>query len=510
MEIEKKSIDLVRTVYEGDLKSSADGSIIVSDTKPDVLKVIEVTAESYLTDKQIEDGKITLGGKVRVNILYMPEGESGSMECLSGSLEFCETLRRSEFKENMTLCAFCDVDKVSYKVLNSRKIGVETKIVISVSVFANEGAETVSSVLSDNIEVREKELSLICAQQYDEFGFSVDEEIEFPEGKKAEKLLKADICLLSREYRALDGKLVIKGRLGICLLFAGTDGKYDHLDCEMPFTEVFDISGLSENEECEVSVEIGETEYALTESSDDTSSLKVKAEVTVGVKTEKEDTVSVMEDCYFTDSDCEFAFKDIKLQSIAEQISFSAVLKQLLEKEPLSPGIESVYKVQAKPYITSSKIENGKLGVSGKVLIYVLYLTGNAEDPISSLKEEVPFSYSIDCDGKIAENNKTVLDVKCEHISYVINSKDAVEVRCGLEISGKIINISDEKIISDIKTEPRTDKKCGIVVYFVKDGEDMWDIARNYHIKTDSILSANGLEAEYTPSAGEKLIIPLL
>lgn len=510
VEIEKKSIDFVKTVYEGDIKSSAEGSIIVSDTKPDVLRVVEATAEAYLADKQIEDGKITLSGRVRVNILYMPEGDDGKMESVSGNLEFCETLKRSEFKENMTLCAFCDVDKVSYKVLNSRKIGIETKIMISVSVFANEQAETVSGVLSDNAETREKELSLTSSEQYDEFVFSVDEEIEFPKGQRAEKLLKADMCLLSKEQRALDGKFVIKGRLGICILYSDSYGKYAHLDCEVPFTEVFDISGLAEDEECEVSVEIGETAYELINAAEDTSSLRVNAEVTVGVKTEKEDAVSVMDDCYFTDCDCEFSYAELKLQSAAEQVSFSAVLKQLLEKEPSSPDIASVYKVQAKPFIIASKIENGKLCVSGKTVIYVLYLTNDAENPIASIKDEVPFNYSIDCDGEIAENNRTVLDAKCENISYVINSKDAVEVRCGLEISGKIINVFDGKIISDIKTEPRADKKQGIAVYFVKDGENLWDIARSYHIKTDSILSANGLAADYSPTCGEKLIIPLL
>ena len=49
MEIEKKSINVVKTVYEGDVKSSAEGSIIVPDAKPDILKVSEVTAEAYIT-----------------------------------------------------------------------------------------------------------------------------------------------------------------------------------------------------------------------------------------------------------------------------------------------------------------------------------------------------------------------------------------------------------------------------------------------------------------------------
>ena len=448
-------------------------------------------------------------GKVRINILYIPEGDSKKLESINGILEFCETLKRNEFKEDMTLCAFCDVEKVMYKVLNSRKIGIDTKILISVSVFANEIKEMVSGVLSDSAQVKNKELAMTGAQQYDEFDFCVDEEIDFPKGKKADRLLKADMCMISKENRALDGKFVTKGTLGVSVLYSDAEGKYNHLDCEIPFTEVFDVAGLSEGEECEVSYEIGETAYELANAAEDTSSLKARADVTVGIKRDEKENISVVSDCYFTDADCKFSYEDVKMQGVAEQIKFSQVLKQLLSKEEGAPDIASVYRVQAKPFITSSKIQNGKLDVSGKVLIYVMYITDDEETPIASIKEEVPFNYSIDCDGQIAEENKIMLSVECEHISYIINSKDSVEVRCGLVISGKIINVLNESIISDISEEPRENTKNGIVVYFVKEGDSLWDIAKHYHIKTDKIISSNNLDAEYSPSAGEKLIIPL-
>lgn len=509
MDIEKKGIDIVKTVYEGDIKSSAEGSIIVPDAKPDILRVSEVTAEAYLVEKQIEDGKITLKGKVRISIMYMPEGEEKVLESINGCLEFCETLKRSEFKEDMTLCAFCDVEKVMYKVLNSRKIGIETKILISVSVFTNEYKEMVSGVLSDNIQIKNKEISVTGAQQYEEFSFSVDEEIDFPKEKNVTKLLKADMCILSKENRALDGKLVIKGALGVCILYCDEAGKYNHLDCELPFTEVFDVSWLSEDEECEISYEIGETTYELVNAAEEAPRLKVTADIGVGVKADKKENLSLIDDCYFTNSDCSFSYEDVKMQSIATQIRFSQVLKQLLTKEDGAPDIKSVYRVQAKPFITSSKIENGKLDVSGKVTVYVLYLTDDEENPLASIKEDVPFNYLLDCDGQIADENNIILSVECEHISYIINSKEAVEVRCGLVICGKIVNILNESIISDISEEPRENTESGIVIYFVKEGDSLWDIAKHYRIKTDDILESNGLDAEYSPSKGEKLIIPL-
>ena len=509
LEIEKQSISVVKTVYEGEIKSNADGSIIVPDSKPDILKVSEVTAEPYFTEKLIEDGKITLKGKVRINILYIPDGEEKGLKSINGSMEFCETLKRSEFKEDMTLCAFCDVDKVSYKVLNSRKIGIDTKIVISVSVFANEQKELVSGVMADNAQTKSKELKFTGKQEYDEYSFIIDEEVEFPQGKAATELLKLDACILSKECRALDGKLVIKGKLGICILYEDADRKYNHLDCEIPFTEVFDAPSLSEDADCEVSYEIRETAYELKNNSQDTSALLVKAEIAVGLRTDEESTVSVLSDCYFTDADCNFSYEKAEMQEVSEQVKFSAVIKQLLQKAEGAPDISGVYKVQAKPSITETALNDGKLFVSGKIQVCVLYLTDDDENPIASITEEVPFSYTIDCDSKLSAGSKAVLGVECEHISYTISSKDSVEIRCGLIISGEIINAFNEEIISDVTAQPKEREKNGIVVYFVKEGDSLWDIAKNYHIKTDSILSANEKEADSRLSAGEKLIIPI-
>ncbi|MBR4172949.1 MAG: DUF3794 domain-containing protein, partial [Clostridia bacterium] len=167
--IERQTINAVKTVYDGEVKTTADASFIVPDTKPDILKVCEVTAEPYFTEKQIEDGKITLKGNVRINILYMPEGEENGLKSISGNMEFCETLKRSEFKENMTVCAFCDVDKISYKVLNSRKIAISTKIVMCVSVFENEQVDIVGGLTDENAQTMTEELSFTGKQDYDEF-----------------------------------------------------------------------------------------------------------------------------------------------------------------------------------------------------------------------------------------------------------------------------------------------------------------------------------------------------
>ena len=56
MQVRKQNINIGKSVFEGDIKTSAEGSIIVPDINPDILKVLQVDAEALLCEKIIENG----------------------------------------------------------------------------------------------------------------------------------------------------------------------------------------------------------------------------------------------------------------------------------------------------------------------------------------------------------------------------------------------------------------------------------------------------------------------
>ena len=134
MQIKKQEANVGKAIFSGEIKSGAEGSIIVPDVKPDILKVLQVDAESFLEEKTIDNGKLILKGKVSVNVLYIPDAEGCNVQCIKGIFDFCETLKRSEFEQGMEVSASCEISRVGYKLINYRKLGTEASIVLDVNI----------------------------------------------------------------------------------------------------------------------------------------------------------------------------------------------------------------------------------------------------------------------------------------------------------------------------------------------------------------------------------------
>ncbi|MBO5059960.1 MAG: DUF3794 domain-containing protein [Clostridia bacterium] len=510
MQLKKRDVNVGKAVFEGDIKTGAEGSIIVPDVKPDILKVLQVEAETFLCEKQIDDGKLILKGKVKVNVLYVPESGEDCVQCINGCFEFCETLKKTEFSAGMQLVACCDAEKVGYKIINSRKIGIDAQVVINVQVLANQSCSFVSEIEEDCAEVKKSCVNIRSIGVCRDFSFRIDEVMELPSGKCGIKeILKSNVMIFEKEYRALQGKLVIKGKANASVLYSDENDRCDHVDFELPFTEVFDADELSEGAECDIMYQIGETDFSLTANhGDEGKSMALSAEISVCVKSECVEEIPIVSDCYFTNQDCDISMEEIEAEEIAARPMFSAVMKELMQKEENAPDIMSVYTAVAKPYITATQMQNGRIAVSGKSVVYVLYTTENPQIPVCSINEEVPFSYMIDCEN-ISRGDEVLLNVECEHISYTISSQNAVEVRCGLGITGKVIKKSSVRVITNIETRELAKKDSSIVIYFAKKGDSIWDIAKRYHVKCESILSCNGLDEGASVIQGEKLIIPV-
>lgn len=510
MQVKKRDIKLGKAVYEGTIKSSAEGSIIVPDVKPDIVKVLQADAEAFLCEKIIDDGRITLKGRVNVNVLYLPENGNCCVQCIKSSFEFCETLKRSEFTENMRLAACCDTEKVNYKLINSRKISVDAQILIDVQVTADSESSFVCGLEESAAQTRNENICMCSQSGYDEFSFDIDEILELPQGKAAAaELLRTNVSVFDKEYKALGGKLVAKGKACASILYIDENNCCEHIDFELPFTEVFDVEGLTEDTECEVTYEIGDTDASLSRNAEgEMKCVSLNVNIGVSVRTECREEISVLSDCYFTDSECELAYEELETENVIERPIFSAMLKEILQKEQGAPEIAGVYTVCAKPYITATQIQSGRLAVSGKAVVYVLYLTDNPQMPVCSINEEIPFSYMIDCENAVRDA-EVALTAECEHISYAISSASSVEIRCGICISGKIIKKSHRRVITDVTTSELAKHDRGIVIYFTKNGDSLWDIAKHYHVNGDKIIACNNLGECTEIAGGEKLIIPV-
>lgn len=506
MEIKKQCIKSGKTVFDSQIKTVCDGSIIVPDVKPDIDKVLEVDAETFLCDKTVEDGKVTLSGRVNVTVLYTPEGEGFAVCAIHGCFEFCEVIKRAEFVEGMQVVALCDADKVTYKLLNSRKIGIEAQVTMNVEAYAEDSLEYICDVEDDSAQCQYDTMHLCSADLFKEYRFAIDEKLLMPGTKpQIEEILKGNVVITDKEYKALADRVIIKGRVLLNLLYLTTNNEIDHLTLEQPFTEVVDMPGIAENTDCDICYEAGELKLKKEESADE-QCVNMMLDITVIVRTEKEESVSALCDLYFTDSMEELGFDEISLEETTSHLNFQTIIKEMITKKENMPDVFGVYSAVAKPYIETVKAQKDKILVGGRLVVYVLYTTENEQVPICSMSEEIPFNYAIECNGDCDESD-ILLKGECEHISAVICSKDTVELRCGIRVSGRSVKKKKMRMISDIARGERIAREPGIIVYFTKKDDSVWDIAKKYRVKKECIINAVNSCEDFDD--GMKIIIPI-
>lgn len=508
MQIKKQEINVGKAVFEGEIKSGAEGSIIVPDIKPDILKVLQVDAESFLTEKTIDNGKLILKGQVCVNVLYVPETEGERVQCIKGCFEFCETVKRAEFEQGMDVTAFCDTSKVGYKLINSRKIGIESQIIINVSVTTTERASFVEGIESECCEIKFDNICIKEADDNKEITFRIDEIVDLPCGDAVE-ILKSNVTIFEKDYHCITGKVILKGKVCASILYVTEQGCYEHFDFEVPFTEVVDYENIEEECICDIIYEILETTFELSDSvNENKKSVSAGIKVQVNIRREKCANTECIKDCYFTDSECEFEHTELECEEILGRPMFSGVVKQIVEKSESLPEISKVYTSVAKPYITSSDIQNGKIAVSGRIIVYILYISDDEKCPVSGITEEVPFSYMIDCP-EASRDTDVLLSIECEHISYTLKSSSSVEIRCGVGIKGKVIKKSKVRVVSNITTKEIEKTDRAMVIYFVKKEDTLWDVGKNYHVRCKDICECNQLNDEKELTPGQKIVIPV-
>ena len=78
---------------------------------------------------------------------------------------------------------------------------------------------------------------------------------------------------------------------------------------------------------------------------------------------------------------------------------------------------------------------------------------------------------------------------------FVITSDDSIDVKIDIIFNVTMAKSADINIIDDIKEEEnRSACTCSLVIYYVKDGDTLWKIAKKFGSTVEEIARINGIE----------------
>ena len=168
-------------------------------------------------------------------------------------------------------------------------------------------------------------------------------------------------------------------------------------------------------------------------------------------------------------------------------------------------GSNKIYCANTKPIINDMKIINGKILYSGELNIEILYEVING---MEYKKIKLPFNFEVQWE-LIEENNNVDTDLEIEQDDFIIVSDGNIEANINMQFNIGISRTEKISIIDDLEVkECRQNNIYSMIIYFVKQGDTLWKIAKKFRSTVADIARVNGIEDENKIYVGQQLYIP--
>lgn len=503
-EINKKIMSTAYPSADFTAEVLSEGDAIVPDTKPDISEILMCEGRCSADKVEIQKGRVIFTGTASFTVLYRSENGDG-VHSVTAKFPF-NHIAQSEavMPDDKALYTFKVAD-TKCSLINSRKLSLKAVVLISFTSYTELSVPLCSDILVPDAEVKRETVCTSSLGAYAKEDFTVSDILEIPESKAplSETLLcRAEIGDTTVKF--VTGKAVLKGNISVFHLYKTDEGAIEYMEHEIPFTEIADVSNLTEDMDSELTLSLGDYSSFCEETTDEKRSISFTSTLSMSLVAFLTTKESAVTDAYIPGSNSSLVTAPLKKSEIAERKAESVTLKDSADLPLDMPPMEKICPVYAYVSSKNTVCSDGKIKISGTVTALLSYISGNS---IYSFKKDMDFSTEFDCPaGKFFVTSSA----KVTHTDYNFVNQAKADIRAIVEIFVTVRNNTDSfpSITSmEISGSADTDRPS-VIIYFVKSGDTLWNIAKHYKTTVDKILFANNMDGSEILNSGMRLIIP--
>lgn len=481
---------------------------IVPDYLPDIARIVDAHGCLFLRSREINDGRVSVTGQIRMTLLYLAEDAQG-LRAFTYTLPLEHTMegRAAEGAADSALVGRLCMPEV--RALNPRKILTRVSVELTLTPYAPCTLTVCSGVEeqeSYGIEMlcEKRELPIIRAIREKDFTFS-DEVLLSGTKEAIRELLRSKCALRLTDCKEVGNKLVLKGTVQFEALYLDASGALAQVSSELPFSQILD--GIAEETgdiSARASLRLTGAEIRVGSESepDNDHAISLRLTISAFAVLSEQRSVCCVADLYSTS--CELNAKLENAELSGEPTFFT---REQIMRERLETGAE----VKA---VLSTDICFSGASVSGSgdaaelratASLRVLCLDENDAPLLSERRAEVLLKTDFPTTGRVSVQNVCALDV-----STSIGA-DGVELRFPVQFTLSAAETPCYPCLTALQAEKRAESgqnAPSLVLRAMKQGERLWDIAKQYRTTVDAILAANELAEEAAAAAGRLLLIP--
>lgn len=481
-----------------------EGDVIIPDIKPDILSTINTSGNVCVYKKEILDGRVKVDGGIQVYIMYLAEDETSSIRGINTVIDFSKTIEIENINSLMTMESNIILKNIECTVLNGRKIRVKASLEIQITVCSNESFEFIRGIENANdIQVLNTVNCIDSMLGSGNTKVYAKDTINIDPNDNLMEIMKANISISNKETKTSYNKILIKADMNVNIVYLTDNNKINEVNYKIPVMGFIDMQNITDENICNINFEI--KNILIKPNNIEDHSIFVEVEVEINCNVYEKKNIEIIQDLYSPIKSLNINQKNITVMTNQKEVKDNLHINDKVNIKELNDS--RICNMEVIPKVITEKINNGKITYDGELEVVFLYIS-NSSKRIDTIIQKIPFTTAVSIDNVSSDYNiNTYIDVISKDFSNLESGN--IELNIELQINAVVYKMMEIKVIDNIDVLEEDDENIySIIVYFVKPGDNLWNIAKRFKSTIKAISTVNGIEDENNISIGQQLFIP--
>ena len=512
MELLKRNIHMDRIKVQALTQFTLEDDLNIPENKPDISGLNLEKGELVIDEIKPGTDAVTVRGRLSLSVLYHTVEDGGSLVVLEGKVPFDEKINMQGVTPADTVVVEGEVEDVTLSMINSRKLNVQSLLTMTARVEELYDEEAPIAVQGDEkAEYRRRLLNLaqiaICKNDI----FRLKEEVTLPSNyPNIFQILWNNVSLGDVEFKVMEEKLTVSGDIHLFLLYEG-EGE-DHpcrsFETTLPFSGVLECHGCREGMLPDIRYQLGQQELAVRPDFDgEERNIGLELVMDIAIRIYEEESLEIISDIYGVSKEISTQTHRADLRRLLSRVTGKT---KVTDHVRVSGGtvLQLLHSEGTVSLEQQSTVENGIL-LQGSVQVRVMYITGEDEAPYGSTQAQIPYQYTLEVPD-IAPEDMGKVRAEVEQLQVTMLDGEEMDVKAILGFSTVVFKSVPVELITQVSVSEldsgRMSSLPGMVIYMVKEGDNLWNIGKKYYVPVEGLRQLNALDSDEV-KPGQKLLI---
>ena len=260
--LNREVLSASEAVYDGCQEQPIDLDISLPDYCPDIQRILKCQVTPCIASRNVSGDRLEIEGSYVVRVYYLdPSGSS--VRCYATEGSYLSTVTLNQPVEQARVYATTRLEYINCRPTSPRRLDIHGAFSVCARVYGRSDTEIVTSLDSDSMEQQCGELQCNTCAGFSQQPFTVEDTLQLPSGKlPAETILRTEAAVVLKTINPMQGQVMAVGEIRLGILYAPSEegANPERMDYELPFTQLLDCDGMTEQSQCRVQITVSNVE----------------------------------------------------------------------------------------------------------------------------------------------------------------------------------------------------------------------------------------------------------